>query len=283
MALTTSQVRGADGSLHDVLLDTITGQAYEIPAMKLCIGDEDSNVGFVASGNPMPVSMGSIPLPADAATETTLASLLAKLIASSAADTARTTATLVLPVQLVDSVGRTPKIDSTTKSLMTIDYAHHEIHSGSHFFVVGYQDLTINQVLDFTWQMPSGTKWTHWVWDLATESETLWLIYEGAVETNALANAITPLNSDRNSLTASGTTMRYEIQANLTAANGDTNVTAATLIKSGISGAGKGGSGVAGRDSEIILKAGTPYCLRAIATAAGYINFDMEWYEHTNS
>jgi hypothetical protein len=77
--------------------------------------------------------------------------------------------------------------------------------------------------------------------------------------------------------------MKYEVQANLTAADADTNVTGATLIKSGISGAGKGGAGVAGRDSEIILKANTIYCLRAIATAAGYINFDMEWYEDTNS
>jgi hypothetical protein len=201
-----------------------------------------------------------------------------------AANTARTTATVVVPVQIVDSAGRSPKVDSTTKAEMVIDYAHHEIHSGSHFFVVGYQDLSINQVLDFTWVMPSGTKWTHWVWDLSTQSETLWLIYEGAVATNALANAVTPLNSDRNNVTdTSGTTMKYEVHADLTAANVDTNVTGATLIKSGISGTGKGGNGVAGRDSEIILKANTIYCLRAVATAAGFINFDMEWYEHTNS
>lgn len=282
MALVTTTIRGADGLPHDVLMDSVTGQTYEIPAMKIALGAESANDGFVSDEVPMPVSAAELPLPSGAATQATLAALLAKLLAADAANTARSTSTLVLPVQLVDPAGRAPKIDSTTKSLMTVDYAHHEIHSGSHFFVVGYQDLSINQVLDFTWVMPAGTKWTHWVWDIATKSETNWLIYEGAVATNPLANAITPLNSDRNSSVASGTTMRYEVQTNLAAANGDTNVVGATLIKSGISGAGKGGAGVAGRDSEIILKAGTTYCLRAIATAAGYVNFDMQWYEHTN-
>ena len=180
-----------------------------------------------------------------------------------------------------DDKWRRIRIDKATDSLQIIDYAHHEIHSGSHFFVVGVQDLSINQVLDFTWAMPNTTKWAHWVWKFDTESELAWYVYENAVVTNPLANALMPLNSNRNSATVSGTTMKYEIQANLTAANADTNVTAATLIKSGISGSGKTG-GSDSRESEIILKQGATYCLRAVATAAGYINFDMEWYEHTD-
>ena len=34
--------------------------------------------------------------------------------------------------------------------------------------------------------------------------------------------------------------------------------------------------------NELVMKQNTLYCLRATATAAGYINFDMEWYEHTD-
>lgn len=179
------------------------------------------------------------------------------------------------------STTRELRLDKATRTLQTIEYEHHEIHAGSHFFVVGYQDLSINQVLDFTWLMPNTTKWTHWVWQIETESETLWSVYETAVATNALANAVTPLNSDRNSATTSGTTMKYEIQANLTAANADTDVTTATLIETGISGAGKL-SGDSARDHELIMKQNTLYCMRAVATAAGYINFRMNWYEHTN-
>jgi len=180
-----------------------------------------------------------------------------------------------------DATFQVPRLDYPTHTLQTIDYAHHEIHVGSHYFVSGVQTLSQNQVLDFTWTMPNTTKWTHWLWKIDTQSETTWYVYENAAVVNALANAVTPLNSDRNSLSVSGTTMKFEVQASLAAANTDTDVTTATLLKSGISGAGKtGGSEM--RETELILKQGATYCLRAVATAAGYIDFNMEWYEHTN-
>jgi len=173
------------------------------------------------------------------------------------------------------------RIDGSTNALETVEYEHHEIHSGDHYFVVGHQDLTINQVLDFTWQMPDTTKWIHWTWSISTESETLWQVYEGATATNPLANAVTPYNNNRNSANTSGTTMKYEVQANLAAANADTDVSGAALIESGISGAGRDG-GVADRNREIVMDQNVLYCLRATATAAGYINFSMQWYEHTD-
>lgn len=191
---------------------------------------------------------------------------------------------VVLTADIVSRPGQFgdwPIYDGATSAVQTIEYEHHEIHGGSHFFVVGYQDLSINQVLDFTWLMPNTTKRIHWTWEIQTESETLWQVYEAATATNALANSVTPLNNDRNSSATSVTTLKYEVQTNLTAANGDTNVEEATLIESGISGAGKS-SGDTARNREIIMKQNTLYCLRATATAAGYINFKMSWYEHTN-
>lgn len=178
------------------------------------------------------------------------------------------------------------RCDSSTNSLQTIDYSHHEIHGGSHYFVVGFQDLAVNEVLDFTWVMPDTTKWIHWVWSIDCEDEIEWYVYENVTINNALANTITPYNSNRNSANTSGTTMKYEIQTNLAAANTDTDVTSpAILLKSGLTKAGskfQAGGGGASRDNEIILKQNTTYCLRAIANAASFINFDMEWYEHTD-
>ena len=171
------------------------------------------------------------------------------------------------------------RVDSGTHTLQTIDYEHHEIHGGSHYFVVGVQDLAINQVLDFTWLMPNSTKEIHWNFQITTQAETLWYVYEGASVLNALANAVTPLNSHRNSQKTSSTTMRYEVQADLATANVDTDVTGATILMTGISGAGKN-SGDYERNHELILKQNTLYCLRAVASSAGYINFDMQWYEH---
>lgn len=172
-------------------------------------------------------------------------------------------------------------LDQNTHGIIAVGPEHREIHEGNHFFVCGYQDLSINNVLDFTWQMPNTTKWINWTWTLAVESETLYQVYETAVATTPLANAITPLNSNRNSATASGTTMKYEVQATLAAANADTDVTGATLLESGIVGAGLRSLGNTERHNELIMKQNTLYCLRATATAAGYVNFCMQWYEHT--
>jgi len=173
------------------------------------------------------------------------------------------------------------RIDGATNSLQTVDYEHHEIHGGSHYFVVGYVDLANAHVLDFTWQMPNTTKWIHWTWHISTESETLWQVYENVVATNPLANAVTPYNSNRNSGNTSGTTMKYEDQANLAAANADTDVSGGTLLMSGISGAGRD-AGEAERAHELIMDQNVLYCLRATANAAGYVNFSMQWYEHTD-
>ena len=173
------------------------------------------------------------------------------------------------------------RIDASTNSLQTVDYEHHEIHSGSHYFVAGVADLAINHVLDFTWQMPDTTKWIHWTWKISTESETLWQVYEDVVETNPLANALTPYNNNRNSGNTSATTMKYEDQANLAAANADTDVSGGILLESGISGAGRDAGG-SSRSHEIVMDQAKLYCLRATASAAGYINFEMQWYEHTD-
>ena len=63
----------------------------------------------------------------------------------------------------------TAAVDAATTSLKTVSYEHHEIHSGSHYFV--HSALTIpalNDVLDFTWLMPDSDKWTHWIWEMET-------------------------------------------------------------------------------------------------------------------
>ena len=179
---------------------------------------------------------------------------------------------------------RSAAIDNATYARNTIDYEHHEIHAGSHYFVSSFVDIPgANDVLDFTWQMPNTAKWIHWTWDIFTEKAGTWYVYEGTstMATNPLANTITPLNSDRNSTGASGTTLKYEIQADLAAANADTNVAGGTLLKSGKLGDNRAG-GYAERRNEVILDQNSLYCLRFAASAAGYLNFNMHWYEHTN-
>lgn len=171
--------------------------------------------------------------------------------------------------------------DKLSGGLITTSFEHHEIHDGDHFFISGVQDLSINNVLDFTFVTPNTTEHAHFTFKIMTESETAWSIYEGATISSALANTATPLNNNRNSSGTSTCVAKYEKHADLATANAKTGVGGATLLQNGISDAGKD-SGFADRSREIILKANTTYCFRATATAAGYINFDMEWYEHTS-
>ena len=176
---------------------------------------------------------------------------------------------------------RDVRMDASTGSIQVVDYEHHEIHSGSHYTVSSYQDLSINQVLQITLATPDTTKWTHITWEISTEKETLWQVYENVSVTSALANVVTPMNSNRNSLNTSGNTLRSAVHASTAAANTNVAVAGATLLAEGVSGAIQK-SGENERSHELILKQNTTYSLRATATVAGLSSFSMQWYEHTS-
>jgi hypothetical protein len=179
-----------------------------------------------------------------------------------------------------DTTFQVPRLDIATHSIQTIEYEHHEIHSGSHYFVESSVDLPINNVFDMQFTTPNTASWTHFTFDLACESETNWYIYEGAT-INTAGTTITPVNNDRNSIKTSGNTVAGITNGSVVDANADTATAGATLIASGIIGAGRTG-GNTERNREIIFKQNTIYCLRAVAVAAGYISFNAQWYEHTN-
>jgi len=172
------------------------------------------------------------------------------------------------------------RVDASTHSIQTLTYEHHEIHSGSHYYIEDVADLSLNNVYDMQWVTPNTTKWSHFIFELNCESETEWMIYEGAVITNA-GSAVVAINNNRNSTNTSVNTITSQLNTSLANANLDTSVLAATEIAHGIVGAGKD-SGSVTRSDELILKQNTTYCMRAIATAAGYINFRVKWYEHTD-
>lgn len=173
-----------------------------------------------------------------------------------------------------------PLGDASTHTAQTISYEHHEIHAGSHYFIEDVADIAINAVFDIQWTTPDTAQWAHFIFVLQCESETEWYIYEGAT-INTPGTAITPINNNRNSTNTSNATIASIANTSVANANADTATAAATEIAHGIIGAGRNG-GVDSRAREIILKQNTIYCFRAVANAAGYTNFLMEWYEHTD-
>jgi hypothetical protein len=115
-----------------------------------------------------------------------------------------------------------------------------------------------------------------------TESETDWYFYED-VTINVAGTEVTPVNHNRNSTNTSGLTVKVITNTTTANANADTAVAAATTLMHGIAGAGKKVGGQGGARNEFILKQNEDYSLRFIATAAGYVSFHLDWYEHTNT
>ena len=58
------------------------------------------------------------------------------------------------------------RIDSSTDTIQTIDYEHHEIHDGSHFYLQGYIELASAATFCVKLVTPASTKWSHFVFDI---------------------------------------------------------------------------------------------------------------------
>lgn len=183
-------------------------------------------------------------------------------------------------ITLYDGSDNPAEVDDSTHTLQTITYEHHEIHSGSHYYIEDVQALSLNNVLDVQFTTTDTTKWAHFLFLINCESEIEWYIYEGAT-INTAGATLTPHNNNRNSANTSDMTIANILNSNISNANADTPIAGALEIAHGAVGSGKD-SGIIGRDKEIILKQNTTYCMRAIAIKDGYVNFLMEWYEYTN-
>ena len=177
---------------------------------------------------------------------------------------------------LIDpTTGGSAELDNSTNTLQTIDYEHHEIHAGSHYYVCGYGTYAADGQVEFQLTTPATPKEIHMVFDIVSTGAVVFSVYEGA--TVAAGTAITALNNNRNS----------ENPTSLTLLQRDGAVSVAgTLIEQsafGVSGnpnQRKGGN--TDRNKELILKYSTTYrFLIESNTADNIISYCGEWYEHT--
>lgn len=172
-------------------------------------------------------------------------------------------------------------IDDATDAITTIDYAHYGVHSGSSYVVKSWSDRANNEVVDAQITTPNTLEWVHMFANFSTESEFMYYIYEGAT-INVVGVAQTPRNRDRNQADVSVLTVAVIENATVALANADTPVAGATLIFEGVTGAGRKIGGGERAEEEFILKQNTIYCLRLVANAAGWADFEINYYEHTS-
>ena len=58
------------------------------------------------------------------------------------------------------------RMDASTNTLQTIDYPHHEIHSGSHFYIEGHATLGLGGTLFVKLVTADLPRWGHFIWEI---------------------------------------------------------------------------------------------------------------------
>ena len=72
---------------------------------------------------------------------------------------------------------REVKIDASTRSLQTIGYEHHEIHSGSHYYVCGFETLALNAFTEFYFTTPITSKEVHMTFEFSGTQQTEMVVH----------------------------------------------------------------------------------------------------------
>jgi len=182
-----------------------------------------------------------------------------------------------LKVTVYRADGTEGLLDDASGALVGIDYAHHKIHIGDHFFIANYAALSTGNTIIFGVTTPNTTKWAHMSWDIHGTNETLFQVYEAATFTGG--TPVTCQNNNRNSLTVSG----------LTVVTTPTITVAGNLIEAVLLGADTASPskadfvGTASRESELILKQNTQYVFKFTSNGNdNNLSYLAYWYEHTN-
>ena len=174
-----------------------------------------------------------------------------------------------------DRTARPVRLDRSTDVFPNLDYEHHEIHEGDHFFYTDSVALASAATQVYLLTTPNTAKWIHLTFMATGSLITQVDLYEGADRTGTTGQTL--LNSNRNSSTATGLTVHKGISA------GSTDGTLIWTMKSG-NATGQSRTGMtANRNNEIILKQNTKYLLRITSgTDANLTNLQLQWYEHTD-
>jgi len=182
---------------------------------------------------------------------------------------------------------RPVRIDSSTRSLQTIDYAHHEAHAGSRYLVnysvasLGAME-TPDDMITLTWTTPDTTTWAHFTfYAIGTGGWRLRLIEAPSGGAASQTEQFACLNHNRNSANTSTLialdSTAGEVSYDATLATGGT-----TLWDEYVPGGSKTAGNVGSDRDEFILKQNTKYQLSLYGTDTDPASLHMDYYEHSD-
>ena len=192
-----------------------------------------------------------------------------------------------------DTVIKVARIDASTHTMQTIDYSHHEIHSGR-MFKVDHSDTELAAAgeIGVLFTTHDSTRWGHVFCKVSCATAANFEILEvPTLDTgNYPTTFYTIINRNRNktattSLMSSVRAAPVANQASLKLAGNTTPISGdGTVVHSEALGGDKFTSAGVDRDnSEYVLKQNTTYYFRLLGDgsgAGGVASMQVAWYEH---
>ena len=181
-------------------------------------------------------------------------------------------------VTITDGDGNNINIDEPTLSISTIDYEHHEVHQGSHYYLTDYTTLASDATLKFVVTTPNTTEWTHFTFALDSTGQTTVITYEDSTVPSTDVTPIVPFNNNRNSVNTSGLTVGTVVAF---ASSDGTKIAGRSFGIEANPAQIRGGN--AERSKELVLKQNSTYVIAiASQSATNIVSYDASWYEHTS-
>ena len=169
-----------------------------------------------------------------------------------------------------EKVKTTENVDGSTDSLININYEHHEIHSGSHFFYSDCVVLGIAGTQQYLITTPDTEKQAHFLFSLVGSSLITLNFFEDGDRVGTTPQVIK--NNNRNSVKTSTLSLHKGTGA---------GTTDGTDIHFDCGGGNKQ-TGVISRNQEIILKSNTKYIIKVTSSVNNNsVSVNLNWYEHT--
>lgn len=184
-----------------------------------------------------------------------------------------------------DSTAQPLRLDKSTNTLQTIDYAHHEIHEGNSFYAKHYSaSVATGNKINLYIKTKSTAPFCHMFSQWSCGGAAIFRSYEApTITANTGTNGQVIFNRNRNSATASGcfdnaTTPivnKYGIDV--------TKTVDGTIIALQYAGVGKTFGTQVRNVSEWILLPNTVYLFEVEAVGNNIaLSLELDWYEHTD-
>ena len=173
---------------------------------------------------------------------------------------------------------RTVAIDRSTHAQTTIDYEHHEVHAGSHYYMFLSAILASGDTQSFGLVTPDTTRRMHMMFHISSADLITYTVTEGGVLAGGAAATI--FNSRREYQVSKPSTCVGTVGK--TGANPIT-MAGGTIIWQEYLSVGLKQGGVTIRAEEVILKPNTQYLFQVLSGANGNNeSHRLTWYEHTD-